>query len=82
MGMRLYRTICNAAKTLVKVIQSHKIVVLHVFDNNKKPGEEMFAIVADSIAVTEEKIKQSLAGYFLQKTDCPQPGNLEKGYRG
>lgn len=42
----------------------------------------MFAIVANSIAVTEEKIKQRLAGYFLHKTDPPQPGNLENGYSG
>lgn len=29
----------------------------------------MLSIVADSTAVTEEKIKQSLAGGFLHKTD-------------
>lgn len=82
MGMRLYGMICNAAKTLVKVIESHKIVILQGFENNEKPGEEMFAIAVDSIAVREGKIKQSLAGYFLQKTDRPQPGNLGKGYSG
>lgn len=42
----------------------------------------MFVIVANSIAVTEEKIKQSLAGCFLHKTAPPQAGNLEKGYSG
>lgn len=42
----------------------------------------MFAIVANSIAVKEEKIKQSLAECFLHKTDPPQPRNLEKGYSG
>lgn len=42
----------------------------------------MFAIVANRIAVTEEKIKQSLAECFLHKTHPPQPGNLEKAESG
>lgn len=41
--------------------------------------QEMYAIVANSRAVTEKKIKPSLAERLLQENDGPQPGDVGKG---
>lgn len=63
----------------LKLFNAYKIIILQAFDNNENPGEEMFAIVANSRAVTEKKIKQSLAERLLQENDGPQPGDVGKG---
>lgn len=64
-------------KCYCKSFNTNKIAILQVFDNNENTGEEIFARIVNSIGVTEEKIKQSLARCFLHRT--ARKFNFKKG---